>query len=329
MRRKICKQCYIQLRLDAMAARPHCGKVVGIMEDNMLRKYIPWLGLAYMGVAWGLSFSVAKLATADGTTPIGIAFWQSLLAGLLLLGYVYLRGRRLAMTWPAIKLYIIVALLGTAIPSVCFYYAAARVPAGVLAITVTLVPILTYGLALLMRSEIFSATRLTGIMLGTVSIFLLVVPKNSLPESASLIWVLLACFSSLCYAIENIYLAKRGTDDIGAIRLACGTCLFSAIILAPVGIATNNMFMLDVTNGLITTSIVTLAVINATAYSAFVACIAVAGPLFASQVGYVVTLAGVFWGIAIFGETHSIWVWASLVTMLFGLMLVSPRKQHT
>ena len=27
-------------------------------------------------------------------------FWQSLLAGLLLLGYVYLRGRRLAMTWP-------------------------------------------------------------------------------------------------------------------------------------------------------------------------------------------------------------------------------------
>ena len=81
--------------------------------------------------------------------------------------------------------------------------------------------------------------------------------------------------------------------------------------------------------GLITTSIVTLAVINATAYSAFVACIAVAGPLFASQVGYVVTLAGVFWGIAIFGETHSAWVWASLVTMLFGLMLVSPRKQHT
>ena len=287
------------------------------------------MGLAYMGIAWGLSFSVAKLATTDGTTPIGIAFWQSLLAGLLLLGYVQFRGRRLAITWPTIKLYIIVALLGTAIPSVCFYYAAARLSAGVLAITVTLVPILTYGLALLMRSEMFSATRLTGIMLGTVSIFLLVAPDNSLPDSASLIWVLLACFSSLCYAIENIYLAKRGTDDIGAIRLACGTCLCSAAMLAPVGIATNNLFMLDLSNSLITSSIVILAVINATAYSAFVACIAVAGPLFASQVGYIVTLAGVFWGITIFDETHSIWVWASLVTMLFGLMLVSPRKQHT
>ena len=100
-------------------------------------------------------------------------------------------------------------------------------------------------------------------------------------------------------------------------------------MLAPVGIATNNLFMLDLSNSLITSSIVILAVINATAYSAFVACIAVAGPLFASQVGYIVTLAGVFWGIAIFDETHSIWVWASLVTMLLGLILVSPRKQHT
>ena len=84
----------------------------------MLRKYLPWIGLAYMGVAWGLSFSLAKLATADGTTPLGIAFWQSLSAGLLLLVYVYLRRRRLSMAWPAIKLYIIVALLGTTIPSV-------------------------------------------------------------------------------------------------------------------------------------------------------------------------------------------------------------------
>ena len=299
------------------------------VERNMLRKYLPWIGLAYMGVAWGLSFSLAKLATADGTTPLGIAFWQSLSAGLLLLVYVYLRRRRLSMAWPAIKLYIIVALLGTTIPSVCFYYAAAHVPAGVLAITVTLVPILTYGLALLMRSEIFSATRLTGLMLGTLSIFLLVVPENSLPESVSFIWVLVACFSSLCYAIENIYLAKRGINDIGAIRLACGTCLFSAFILAPVGFATDNIFMLDITKGLVTSSIIALGVITATAYSAFVACIAVAGPLFASQVGYVVTLAGVFWGIAIFGENHSIWVWASLVTMLFGLVLVSPRRQHT
>jgi len=29
MRRKICKRCRIQLRLDAIATTPHCGKAVG------------------------------------------------------------------------------------------------------------------------------------------------------------------------------------------------------------------------------------------------------------------------------------------------------------
>ena len=51
----------------------------------------------------------------------------------------------------------------------------------------------------------------------------------------------------------------------------------------------------------------------------------IAGRLFASLCGYLITLAGVFWGIALFGETHSPWVWASLVVMLVGLALVTPR----
>jgi drug/metabolite transporter (DMT)-like permease len=105
--------------------------------------------------------------------------------------------------------------------------------------------------------------------------------------------------------------------------------LFAAVILAPTGLLVDGKILLDVSNWKLTSSVVLLAFINATAYAAFVACIASSGPLFASQVGYVVTLAGVLWGIAIFGETHSMWVWASLVTMLVGLMLVSPRKQYT
>jgi len=34
----------------------------------------------------------------------------------------------------------------------------------------------------------------------------------------------------------------------------------------------------------------------------------------------------VFWGMAIFGEAHSYWVWLSLAVMLVGLAMVTPRK---
>jgi len=37
-------------------------------------------------------------------------------------------------------------------------------------------------------------------------------------------------------------------------------------------------------------------------------------------------LAGVIWGIYLFGESHSAWVWGSVVTMMLGLALVTPRR---
>ena len=51
-----------------------------------------------------------------------------------------------------------------------------------------------------------------------------------------------------------------------------------------------------------------------------------AGPVFASQTAYVVTLSGVLWGMAIFSEAHSLWIWLSLLLMMVGLTLVRPRK---
>ena len=39
-----------------------------------------------------------------------------------------------------------------------------------------------------------------------------------------------------------------------------------------------------------------------------------------------VTLFGVLWGIVIFGEQHSAWVWLSLATMMAAVALVTPRK---
>ena len=279
-----------------------------------------------MGGAWGLSFSLAKLAAADGTTPLGIAFWQCILASLLLLFIVFLRRTKFLLNWQLIKLYLIVGLLGAAIPTTCFYYAAPKLSAGVLSITVTLVPILTYALALFLRTEFFSAKRVTGILFGALSIFMLVIPDTSLSSKTPFIWVLLGCVSSLCYAIENIYLAQRGSNDVGPIRLACGMHVTASIFLAVTAKLTGSFFFLKIPIGSLESIIFGMAVINASAYALFVICIEKSGPLFASQVGYIVTLAGVFWGLVIFDESHSIWVWLSLLLMLMGLMLVSPNK---
>ena len=73
-------------------------------------------------------------------------------------------------------------------------------------------------------------------------------------------------------------------------------------------------------------AILGVSVISMLAYTLYIHVIKHSGPLFASQTSYIVTLSGVFWGMAIFGEVHSNWVWFSLITMLAGLALVTPRK---
>jgi drug/metabolite transporter (DMT)-like permease len=44
---------------------------------------------------------------------------------------------------------------------------------------------------------------------------------------------------------------------------------------------------------------------------------------------YVVTISGVLWGLFIFEEHHSLWIWGALAVMLMGLALVTPRSQES
>ena len=51
-----------------------------------------------------------------------------------------------------------------------------------------------------------------------------------------------------------------------------------------------------------------------------------AGPVLFSQVGYIVTVGGVFWGMVLFGERHSPWIWLALTLMFAGVALVNMRR---
>ena len=111
-----------------------------------------------------------------------------------------------------------------------------------------------------------------------------------------------------------------------AFTIAGGMFLAGAVIMTPLAIATGTFISLAWPWGPVEWSIVGMAVIAVVAYSLFLYLIVQAGPVFASQVAYIVTFSGVLWGIAIFGEKHSAWIWGSLVVMLAALALVTPRK---
>ncbi len=287
-----------------------------------------WTVLLFLGVVWGLTFSLAKIAAGGGGHPLGIALWQALLGAAILGAVAVARRRRLSVKPWALQIYVICGLLGSVIPGVLFFYAASRVSAGVLSITVTVVPILTFVLSALFGLDRFGLLRVMGVLFGALAVVLLVAPEQSLPDPGAAPWVLAACAGSACYAVENLVIALRMPDGADPFTVTLGMFLAATMILAPVVIATGSFVALPWPWGPVEWSIVGMAAVSALAYSLYIYLIRWAGPVFSSQVAYAVTLAGVLWGMALFGERHSPWIWLSLALMLAGLALVTPRKRE-
>ena len=280
-----------------------------------------------VGITWGVTFSLARIAAEAGAHPIGLAFWQAAGGALVLLPVCLYRKALPRINWQNCKRFLVIALAGTAVPGTLLFYAASRVPSGILAITVSLIPMLTYVFALILGIDNYANRRFIGIVLGFGAILLLSLPDSSLPDPGMVKWMLLALLASVFYTIENIYVdisIPQGTDLVAL--LAGGLCV-AALLLAPIASSQAAFVMLQYPFTEVEWAIIAMAFVSSTAYTLFLYMVKKSGSVFASLVGYVITLAGVFWGMLFFGESHSIWVWAALATMLVGMAMVTPREK--
>ena len=94
--------------------------------------------------------------------------------------------------------------------------------------------------------------------------------------------------------------------------------MIGAMIATPAALASGTFVDLTAPWGAPETALVVAALCHAIAYSGYIWLVGAAGPVFASQVGYVVTLAGVIISALALGESYSYWVWIALVLMIGG-----------
>jgi drug/metabolite transporter (DMT)-like permease len=289
---------------------------------------VNFLILLILGLGWGLSFTLGKIAITAGGTPIGLTFWQSLFSGVILLAYVFFRHGKIIIPKTMFLPIVIITFLSVVIPNIIFYACVAHLDAGVLSISVSVIPLFTYLIALGLRMDRFKLRRVLGLITGFCALLILILPENSLPDKGDIPWVLLALNCALCYALENIYIDRLALQNFGPIRLVCAVSFVSAIITFLLSLVMDQFFILQPTNLYLFISTLGLGFISATAYSIFIYLIGRAGSVFSSQVGYLVTFFGVVWGIIILGESHSLFVWVSLIMIMMGIFLVQPRQRN-
>ncbi len=290
-------------------------------------RLFPYFLIVGAGVLWGSTFSLTLIATSEGVHPLGLLTWQIALTTPIFLG-VALLGRIRPFAWRNLRHYAIMAIVGITLPTLFYYYAAPYLSAGILSITVSSVPLFTYAIMLGLRFEPAQARRLFGILLGMIAILLLVLPDQGLDSDDASWWILLVVGSALLYSVENVYIARVIDPRVDLRELLFGSNLVALLLQVPIALALDvaePAAWLGSRSGL---AIIGITLTSALAYGMFFHSIRIAGPVFASQCAYVITVAGVLWGILLFAEVHTPWVWASVIVMLIGLVMVKPDEKR-
>jgi drug/metabolite transporter (DMT)-like permease len=156
--------------------------------------------LVLIGAAWGITQPFAKIAVSEGYRHFGIIFWQFALGAALLAAMNRVRGRGLPFARRHLVLYAIIALIGTLLPNSASYTAAIHLPSGILSIVLSLVPMMSFPIALALGMDRFSALRFTGLALGFAAILMIALPETSLPDPAMVWWLPMALVAPAFYA---------------------------------------------------------------------------------------------------------------------------------
>lgn len=307
---------------EPSADAPTDGQPVGASAQPPL---LLWGAMLAIGLAWGASGPLSKIAVSTGNHPVGVAFWTSVIGAILLTTALLARGGRLPLNAASLRFFLICGFLGTALPNSLSYEGFRHLPVGIVLMVVALTPMATLAMAWLLGLERPTRTRVLGVGLGLVAMAMLLLPDSSLPEPGQSFWTLLMGIVALSYAAENVYIARSKPEGFDALTVMAGLFCGAVVLLGPTMLALDAFFPLWPL-GAAEQALIGAALFHIGAYFGFVWLIGRGGPVFASQVGYVVTGSGVLLGILIFGETHGPWVWAALCVLFLGLALVKPQR---
>jgi drug/metabolite transporter (DMT)-like permease len=291
----------------------------------MRQRLILIAALLVIGAGWAVTIPLAKIAVSTGYQPYGLIFWQTVI-GAALLGFILtLSGTRFRPTRAQWIIGLVIALTGTILPNSFSYRAAAHLPAGIISLLLSLIPMMAFPMALAMGLDRFSLVRLSGLILGLAATLLVVLPDASLPEPAMLVFLPLALVAPAFYALEGNLVARFGTAGMDAVQTLCLASGIGAVLALPLSLVTGQ-FILPQSIGTPELSLIASAVIHALVYSAYVWLVGRGGAVFAVQVSYLVTIFGMVWAMVLLGERFAPTIWASLALMLAGMTLVQPRQ---
>ena len=201
--------------------------------------------LLILSVGASIYICLLRVATEGGVPYLGFIFWHSLGGAILMLLILAVRRTRVPMGRAHLRFYAASAFFGLAIPYLAMTFASPNIPVGVLSMTITIEPALTYLLALVLLLERYRSLRFVGLLIGIAGLLLILLPEASLPSREMVPWVLVGLAMPASWAVWSNWMAYDRPPEVDSAVTTFGLLAFGAGMLLPAVVAMDELWWFD------------------------------------------------------------------------------------
>ena len=184
--------------------------------------------LVALAALWGASFLFMRMGAAE-FGPVALSAVRVIGAALFLLPLLKWRGQigALRRHWRAI---FIVGAINSALPFLCFSYAALSISAGLSAIFNAASPLFGALVAWLWLNDKLTRSRVLGLAIGFGGVIWLASDKASFKPGGSG-WAIVACLAGAAFYGIAANFAKKRLNGVPPMAVAAGSQLSAALVL--------------------------------------------------------------------------------------------------
>lgn len=284
--------------------------------------------LALLATLWGASYTFIKLGVAT-IPPITFIGARTLIAALILLTVLWMRGLSLPRDRTTWKRFAIQATLNSVMPFTLIAWAELSIDAGLAAILNSTTPIFTFLITVtITRHEPATMRKLFGVLAGMAGICLIVGVEALQGLGREFLAQLAILIATVSYAGAAIF--GRNFKDLDPMMPAAGSMLCGAVILIPVSLIVDQPWTLSPSTSSLLALLALAVFSTALAFCIFFRLLHTLGSVGTTAQAYLRVPIGVAIGALFLSERLSDTAWIGLVCVVAGVaaMTLPARKRQ-
>lgn len=287
---------------------------------------LPYLAFTALGVIWGASFLLIKLAVHDMSPVVLVLIRSGSGAAALAVIMVGMRKPLLSHDWKVrLVPFLVMAMANALLPWFLIAWGEQHITSGLASILNSTTTLWTAILIFwVIPAERPSALNYLGVVLGISGVAILVLPDITAHGlNGNVLGVLAVVGASISYAVAALFQRTR-LRGMSVYQQSFGQLAVTSLLAIPIAApAIPNVHLAWLSMG----AVIALGVGGSgIAYLLYYYTMNTLGAVRATGVTFVVPVTAVFWGIVLLGERLSPPVVAGMVVILAGVVLTNLRR---